>query len=56
MTAADTQPCTHQHAVTPPRGSMDHPGDCTRCGITYDQARAEHAAADPGDDTDTRGA
>jgi hypothetical protein len=40
MTVANTQPCTHQHAVTPPRGSMDQPGDC-RCGITYDQARAE---------------
>jgi NTP pyrophosphatase (non-canonical NTP hydrolase) len=55
--AAESQPCDHQHAVTPPRGSMDRPGDCTGCGITYDQARTEHAAAaNPSDDTDTRAA
>jgi NTP pyrophosphatase (non-canonical NTP hydrolase) len=52
--AADGQPCDHQFAVTPPRGSMGRPGDCTGCGMTYDQARTEHAAAaNPSDDTDT---
>ncbi|MFD5798648.1 hypothetical protein ACFWIO_34980 [Streptomyces diastatochromogenes] len=32
--------CKHSFPVTPPRGSMNHPGDCRGCDITYGQARA----------------
>jgi hypothetical protein len=35
-----TDPCTHSFPVTPPH-SLDHPGQCRHCGITYQQARQE---------------
>ncbi|MFJ5973559.1 hypothetical protein [Streptomyces sp. NPDC093060] len=37
--------CKHQFPVTPPRGSMTHPGPCTGCRITYEQARAAYRPA-----------
>ncbi|NYV73109.1 hypothetical protein [Streptomyces sp. UH6] len=33
--------CKHSYPVQPPRGSMLHPGDCTGCGITWNQRQAE---------------
>ncbi|MER6092506.1 hypothetical protein [Streptomyces bluensis] len=31
--------CNHSFPVTPPRGSIDQPGNCRNCGTTYTEAR-----------------
>jgi hypothetical protein len=33
--------CKHGFPCQPPHGSIFRPGDCTGCGITYDQHQAE---------------
>ena len=33
--------CKHSFPCLPPHGSIFRPGDCTGCGITYDQHQAE---------------
>lgn len=33
--------CKHSHPVQPPLGSIVHPGDCDRCGMTWNQVQAE---------------
>ncbi|MFE5368119.1 hypothetical protein [Streptomyces mirabilis] len=33
--------CKHSHPVQPPLGSMGRPGDCTDCGMTWNQVQAE---------------
>lgn len=31
--------CKHGFPVQPPHGSLGRPGDCTSCGITWDQVQ-----------------
>jgi len=33
--------CKHSFPVQPPHGSIIRPGDCTGCGITWNQSQAE---------------
>lgn len=33
--------CKHSFPVLPPRGSIFRPGDCTDCGIAYEQHQAD---------------
>jgi hypothetical protein len=33
--------CKHSHPVQPPLGSIIRPGDCDRCGMTWNQVQAE---------------
>lgn len=33
--------CKHSHPLQPPLGSILRPGDCTRCGMTWNQVQAE---------------
>lgn len=33
--------CKHSFPCQPPHGSIFRPGDCTGCGITYNQHQAE---------------
>lgn len=33
--------CKHSHPVQPPLGSILRPGDCDRCGMTWNQVQAE---------------
>ncbi|GGU84545.1 hypothetical protein GCM10010275_19500 [Streptomyces litmocidini] len=33
--------CHHSHIVLPPHGSIFHPSDCTRCGMTWDAIQTE---------------
>ncbi|MFI5814911.1 hypothetical protein ACIA7S_28630 [Streptomyces sp. NPDC051643] len=30
-----TSLCKHGFPIQPPHGTLEHPGDCTDCGITY---------------------
>lgn len=33
--------CKHSFPCQPPHGSIFRPGDCTGCGITYEQVQAD---------------
>lgn len=33
--------CKHSFPIQPPLGSLARPGDCSHCGMTWDQVQAE---------------